>query len=205
MPAVPSANDPGAVELGVRFRSSVNGFVTGVRFYKGAANTGTHVGNLWTSAGALLATATFTNESATGWQTVTFSSPVAVTANTVYVASYFAPNGGYAVDPELLRGLGRDERAAVPAARRRVGRQRPVSLRREQRLPGFDTFQASNYWVDVVFTTSGGAPGHHAAHRDSDDAGQFGATAVPDFDDRDRDLQRGAGRRDRQCEHLRTA
>ena len=80
-----------AVELGVQFSSDVDGWITGVQFYKGPGNTGTHVGNLWTAGGTLLARATFTSESASGWQTVNFSSPVAITANTTYVASYFAP------------------------------------------------------------------------------------------------------------------
>src|SRR5262249_43755033 len=61
-PAVESASDSGQVELGVKFRSDIGGYVTGVRFYKGAGNTGTHVGHLWTSAGTLLAAATFTGE-----------------------------------------------------------------------------------------------------------------------------------------------
>ena len=60
VPAVASSSDPSAVSLGVKFRSDVNGFITGIRFYKGSANTGTHVGSLWTSRGQLLATATFT-------------------------------------------------------------------------------------------------------------------------------------------------
>src|SRR5439155_7428357 len=43
-PTTPSANDGSAVEVGLKFRSDVNGYVTGVRFYKGAGNTGTHIG-----------------------------------------------------------------------------------------------------------------------------------------------------------------
>jgi hypothetical protein len=34
------------VELGVKFTSDVDGQVTGIRFYKGSGNSGTHVGNL---------------------------------------------------------------------------------------------------------------------------------------------------------------
>jgi len=44
----------------------------------------------------LLATGTFTGETASGWQTLTFSSPVAISANTSYIASYHAPVGYYA-------------------------------------------------------------------------------------------------------------
>ena len=65
------------------------------QIYKSAANTGTHVAHLWTSTGQLLATATFTNETASGWQQVSFATPVAITAGTTYIASYFAPNGHF--------------------------------------------------------------------------------------------------------------
>ena len=50
----------------MKFRSDVAGFVTGIRFYKYALNTGTHVGNLWSSTGTRLATATFTGETRVG-------------------------------------------------------------------------------------------------------------------------------------------
>ena len=46
------------VEVGVRFRSDVSGLITGVRFYKSAANTGVHKANLWSNTGTLLASAT---------------------------------------------------------------------------------------------------------------------------------------------------
>ncbi|HEX7698082.1 MAG TPA: DUF4082 domain-containing protein, partial [Candidatus Acidoferrum sp.] len=81
VPAVPDVGPDSPVELGVSFRADTNGYITGIRFYKSAANTGTHVGNLWSSSGALLASATFTGESASGWQQVNFSNPVAITAN----------------------------------------------------------------------------------------------------------------------------
>jgi hypothetical protein len=55
VPATASANDSGGVTLGVRFSPSVNGWISGVRFYKGAANTGTHSGSLWSDSGSLLA------------------------------------------------------------------------------------------------------------------------------------------------------
>ena len=94
-PSVLDSGDGAAVELGVRFRSDVNGSITGLRFYKSSANTGTHVGHLWSNTGTLLASATFTGETASGWQQVTFPSPIAITAGTTYVASYYAPNGHY--------------------------------------------------------------------------------------------------------------
>src|SRR5208282_4771994 len=85
------------LELGVKSSSQVPGTVTGIRFYKGPTNTGTHVGSLWGASGQLLASATFSNETASGWQQVNFSTPVAITPNTTYVAAYLAPNGEYSV------------------------------------------------------------------------------------------------------------
>ncbi|MFP5388842.1 MAG: N,N-dimethylformamidase beta subunit family domain-containing protein, partial [Thermoleophilia bacterium] len=54
-PAIADGGDGQSVELGVKFRSDVPGQITGIRFYKATANTGTHVGSLWTSTGTLLA------------------------------------------------------------------------------------------------------------------------------------------------------
>ena len=107
-PGTLSDSDTSAVELGVKFRADVNGFITGVRFYKSTANTGTHVGNLWSSTGTKLATATFTGESASGWQQVSFPSPVAVTANTTYVASYHTNVGHYSVNQNYFTSTGVD-------------------------------------------------------------------------------------------------
>ncbi|MGA8217132.1 MAG: N,N-dimethylformamidase beta subunit family domain-containing protein [Solirubrobacterales bacterium] len=93
---LPGENDPNAVEVGVKFRSDQAGFITGLRFYKTSGNTGTHVGHLWTAGGTQLAEATFSGETASGWQEISLDSPVAIDANTTYVASYYAPNGNYA-------------------------------------------------------------------------------------------------------------
>src|SRR5207248_5778243 len=74
-PTTVTVNDSKAVELGMKFTSSTNGTVTGLRFYKGPQNTGTHTGSLWTSTGTLLGSLTFTNETASGWQSATFATP----------------------------------------------------------------------------------------------------------------------------------
>ena len=61
-PTTTDSGDPASIEVGVKFTTDASGYVTGIRFYKASTNTGTHIGNLWTSTGQLLATATFTNE-----------------------------------------------------------------------------------------------------------------------------------------------
>ena len=82
--------------------------MTGIRFYKGTGTTGTHTGTLWSSTGTNLATATFTGESASGWQQVAFSAPVAIAANTVYVVSYHTNVGRYAYTPAAFASAGVD-------------------------------------------------------------------------------------------------
>ena len=89
------SGDPTSIEVGVKFKTDTFGIATGIRFYKASTNTGTHIGNLWTSSGQLLASATFTGETASGWQQVNFAQPVPLNPNTTYVASYFAPKGHY--------------------------------------------------------------------------------------------------------------
>ncbi len=153
VPTNASDADTGAVNLGVKFKSDMNGFITGIRFYKGTANTGTHIGTLWSSAGAQLATATFTAESASGWQQVNFASPVAVTANTVYVASYFAPNGRYAADNAYFTTKGVDNPPLHALQDGASGGNGVYRYGSGTVFPG-STVQSSNYWVDVVFSTA---------------------------------------------------
>ena len=145
-PAVASYANTTAVELGVTFVPRVAGTIRGVRFYKGSANTGTHTGSLWNASGSRLATRTYAGETASGWQTAWFSSPVQVAAGQTYVASYYAPRGRYALssgfftDPYVRGDL------TVPA---RGG----VSRYGGTGYPS--THTASSYSVDVVFRPSG--------------------------------------------------
>ncbi|HSV66774.1 MAG TPA: DUF4082 domain-containing protein [Mycobacteriales bacterium] len=152
-PATPSDPDTAAVEVGVKFQSDVAGSVTGVRFYKGTGNTGTHVGHLWDRAGQLLATATFTGESASGWQQVLFSAPVPISAGATYVASYYAPNGHYAADAGFFAAAGVDN---APLHALRDGADGGNGVYAYGTGGGFpiNTWQSVNYWVDVVFATS---------------------------------------------------
>ena len=157
-PAVASESDSNAVEVGVKFRADADGRISGLRFYKGAGNTGTHVGHLWTRAGTLLATATFANETATGWQQVNFATPVAITANTTYVASYHAPAGRYAVNEDYFAPSGVD---SPPLHALRDGLDGGNGLYGYGPSGTFPTgvFRSENYWVDVVYDTGAGGGG----------------------------------------------
>jgi ribosomal protein L35AE/L33A len=152
VPGVPSVNDQAAVELGLKFRSTSDGFITGIRFYKSAQNTGTHTGSLWTTSGTLLRSLTFTNETASGWQEATFGSPVPVTANTTYVVSYHTDAGFYAGDSGYFQSTGVTN-GPLQALANGVSGPNGVYIYGPSAFPT-DTFNSANYWVDVVFDTS---------------------------------------------------
>ena len=146
--------DSGPLEVGVKFRAQIDGNITGVRFYKGATNTGTHVGHLWTRTGTLLASATFTSETATGWQEVSFSSPVSITAGTTYVASYYAPRGNYAYDSNYFAGRAVDNAPLRALADGEDGGNGVYGYGALGTFPN-GSYQTENYWVDVVFENDG--------------------------------------------------
>ncbi|MGX5735461.1 DUF4082 domain-containing protein [Bosea thiooxidans] len=147
-PGTTSVNDPNSVELGFKFQASTAGDVMGLRFYKGAANTGTHVANLWTSTGTLLATATFTNETASGWQQVNFAAPVTITADTTYVASYHT-SGNYAADPNLFATDIANGPLTAPSSASSGGNG--VYAYGSSSLFPTSSYNATSYGVDVLF------------------------------------------------------
>jgi hypothetical protein len=140
------------VELGVSFTSDANGYITGLRFYKSAANTGTHVGHLWSTTGTLLASATFTSETDSGWQQVNFSNPVAIAPNTVYVASYHAAAGHYSANWNFFTPSGVDNGNLHAPANGMVANG-VFTYGSASAFPA-STHASANYWVDVVFNTS---------------------------------------------------
>jgi Domain of unknown function (DUF4082) len=96
---------------------------------QGPQNTRTHIGDLWTTSGTLLASATFTNETTSVWQQVNFPTPEGYSVN----ANYFA--NPHTNGPPTAPSSGGNEVYAYGSSN----------------LFPNNTFSASNYWVDVVF------------------------------------------------------
>ena len=150
--AVPAGTDgdTNSVELGVKFRASNDGFVTGIRYYRPSQATGTHVGSLWSRTGTRLGQVTFTGGTASGWQEATFASPIPVVAGTTYVASYYTPsryvaNSAYFATSATTRG---------PLTALQNGTDGGNGLYRYTSTPSTfpdQSFNSENYWVDVVF------------------------------------------------------
>ena len=82
-----SGSGPFSYELGVKITNSQPVSLRSIRFYKTAGENGTHIGKIWSAGGTQLASVTFANETASGWQTQTLATPLALDANTVYVVS----------------------------------------------------------------------------------------------------------------------
>jgi hypothetical protein len=150
VPSLIDSNDAQAVELGMKFKSDTNGHITALRFYKAKTNVGTHVGHIWSNTGVLLARAVFTNETASGWQQVNLATPLPITANTVYIASYFAPSGHYSATANYFATKGIDN---APLHALENGVSGPNGVYRYSANSGFptSTFESTNYFVDLVF------------------------------------------------------
>jgi hypothetical protein len=93
---------------------------------------------------------TFTGETASGWQQANFSNPVAITANTVYVASYHTTVGHYSADWSYFAALGVDN-PPLHALANGGGVANGVFAYGSGGVFPANTYNATNYWVDVVF------------------------------------------------------
>lgn len=148
VPSTVTVNDPSGVELGVKFTSNADGNITGIRFYKGPQNTGTHVGDLWDASGNKLGSVTFANETASGWQQADFATPIHVTSGQTYTASYHTTAGMYSEDDGYF-SASRTSGPLTALSSSASGGNGVYAYGGG----GFPTtpYASSNYWVDVVF------------------------------------------------------
>lgn len=184
IPANASDADGQAVELGVKFQSGASGRVEGLSFYKSAANGGPHTGHLWDSSGKLLASVTFNNETQSGWQRARFSNPVQIQSGLVYVASYHTTVGHYAGDTGYFAA----SKAHGPLTALRDGASGGNGVYHYGGT-AFPTssYQASNYYVDVLFLANASDGGPPVPPTDAGtpppppptDAGTSGGSPVP--------------------------
>ena len=107
------------------------------------------MGSLWTESGTLLAQATFAGEDASGWQTVLFSTPVPIAADTTYIAGYHAPNGHYSLTSRVFDGTAFSNPPLTALADGSAGN----GLYRYTATPAVPTssYNAANYFVDVLY------------------------------------------------------
>ena len=128
-------SDLDAVELGVRFQSDGRPATSpACASTRAPAIPGRTSGTCGPRAASCSPAPPSPTRRATGWQQVTFATPVAITANTTYVASYFAPNGHYSLNAGLLRRRA-STNAPLTRARDGDGGGNGVYRTAPQRLP----------------------------------------------------------------------
>ena len=142
----------GGVELGMQFQVDEAGTIAGVRFWKGTLNSGVHTGELWSSSGQLLATATFANESSSGWQQVNFANPVSVQPGQTYTVSYHSTSGYLSYTPHALASGIDAFPFEVPGGNAKAGAAvYHLDSAGGGEFPSLYNGQAGTYWVDAVF------------------------------------------------------
>jgi hypothetical protein len=104
-----------------------------------------------------LATVTFTNESASGWQEARFATPVAIAADTVYVASYLAPQGQWYGSRNYFATAGVLSGPLYAFRDGDVAGNGVYAYGAAGQFPN-GSYEATYYWVDVVFETQPNDP-----------------------------------------------
>ena len=150
-------SDPSAYELGVKFTTDTDGTVSSLRYYRGAADAGdTDIRNLnlWAADGTLLASvAVQSDPGEIGWQSGVLATPVALDAGAFYVASYGTTQNYAFTDSFFANDWGSaDGHLTAPA---NAGGNGLFSVGGTGLFPT-NTYQASNYWVDVTFQAGTG-------------------------------------------------
>ena len=142
-----------AVELGVKFRTTTDGFITGIRFYKGPANTGVHTARLWTCHGHAAARqprSLAKPQPAGSRPSSARRSPSRRTPSTSRPTTRRTAATPPRRPPSLRPGVITPPLEALSSAAsggNGVYRYGPPAFPNQ-------TFNAANYWVDVVFVTS---------------------------------------------------
>lgn len=134
--------------LGVKFRANVGGVVDGVRYWKAPSNTTPTYGRLYAIDGTLLGEVLFTGETASGWQQQAFNAPIAITADTLYIIAFYTSSGKLGFNSNYFATAKTTGPLTAPAS----GTVSGNGVYAESDVFPTNTFNATNYWVDVVFT-----------------------------------------------------
>jgi large repetitive protein len=154
-PGENNENDGHAITLGVKFRAAFDGTISAIRYFAATSdNTPGHIVKLWTLDGTPLGIATQVGLSTGGqWNEVTFSAPVSITANTIYVATYYSPNFWYTSTDNAFINPVINGPLTIIADSARFDPTKPngAFLYDSQNFPTTGAM-ATNYWIDVLYS-----------------------------------------------------
>jgi hypothetical protein len=155
-PVGPTDNDRkgGGIEFGLKFQSSVAGYVDGIKFYKTPGDSGTRTAQVYSSGGTLLASKAVSNETDSGWQSVLFDTTIPITVNTTYIAAFYSSLGNYISTHYGLK-------TAVtngPLTALADGTDGIDGIFKYTSMPELPDsgYLSSNYWVDIIFVKPSG-------------------------------------------------
>ncbi len=166
-----------AVELGTRFRSDVDGYITGdPLLQEPPEHRPAHRQPVDRRPARVLATVTFTGETASGWQEATLPDARWRSPPTRPTSSRTTPTR--ATTPARTATSPPAASTTVRCTRCRTASTAPTAstATARARFPT-ETYDSENYWVDVVFVTSVGAR-HDAADRSASSTPANGAIGV---------------------------
>ena len=138
-----SGPGPWTLELGVKVRVSAPAQLEAIRFHKDPAETGGHVGRVWSSTGTLLGSVAFGSESGSGWQQANLAAPLELAPGQTYVVSVgYNERFGMTRDG-LLTSIANGPLSSVADG------QNGVYADAAGVFPT-QSWSSSNYWVDAV-------------------------------------------------------
>ena len=151
---IPPTNQDSSITLGMKFSSSVPGYVRGVRFFSSndaMLPQGSYTGQLWSADGILLASGAFSNVTSSDWQELLFATPILISANVTYVASYHTngtkyvgSTGGFTAT--ITNG------SLTALDNLSSGGNGVFAYGAAVTFPGNSV--GANYWVDVIFSSN---------------------------------------------------
>ena len=146
------ADDPGGVELGLKFQTTQPVTMTGIRLYR--ADPGPLRAAVWSPDGTRLAEVDvpaadlpFEN----GWEDVTFPSAISSTPGTTYIASYYTGSARYAYEHGFFSDSAYSAGPLV-ALQSVQGDGNGVFCYGGDSCYPDDTFRDSNYWVTPLWS-----------------------------------------------------
>jgi hypothetical protein len=155
-PGTPAeTSDTAGVTLGVQFQSAQSGSVTAIRFYRGAASANGYTVALYDGSGNQLGTAQVSSDTCTVpcWESVNLPAAISISANATYVAAYYTGHGAYADDINGLTSAVSNPPLAALAQGGVYAYGAAIGFPSQ-------TWNASNYWVDIVFSPQAPLPGY---------------------------------------------
>lgn len=171
-------SDPTNYELGTKFVASQDGSITALRYYRGvvdADDTDSRTLRLWDASGGVLGSVAVTSTpSQTGWQVGSLTTSISITAGQTYIVSYgyvfdngdgsvesYAATGNYfATSHTSPDGVLTAPASGAPSGSSSGGVGNGLYATGSPGVFPTQSFNAANYWVDVIFQGVGTGGGN---------------------------------------------